>query len=749
MLNALYRLGAGAGHAVQATGNLAGQAFQAASNLTSQAAGAVNIFGHLNATVAGLPQVAMDATKLTLLKESAKLIINFLKEAETKTSEEIKADTANGLQDLFDCNEELDTLVHNPTSTKEAINSKITELYTSLERAELTIHGFSINARASIEAPSEEEIDDLINSSDAASEVSLNADEQKVEINTLVSRLGICLRRKAEVTAIFGNTIPQELLKLINSDDEKAYYNCFSSEIANKVNENNTLSFLQPIARLGLHIRKFFAGLFAGFLAAKVTNLLKSSLNALDVKNPAELMDFISSAFIKGLLTYNNAVINAAGDIRKKFNDGELKGCVDSELEKILSKNELLHGGFSTSKEFYEKLFDKVLANTFSWSISRFVVKKLTSWSGILNDPMKHIEKPIRDANSFQYHVDKAIIDLITPILSDLNKKPSDGEVTAEISIERSYSAMNKQTLSHAIKTLLKAVDINSSSDATEVGAVLEKKPALLSADTLVSQTAEVGALIVLESLQKQINADFVRKQSINILRTINNSFSADSTPITERQIKQTEKQRQTLLENLTKVIIVKSVDGLPLLNSKKLNDDMNRGLNAIKTHAQKTRDGLKNLFIGAEGNEIARETPFADFKAHFATLSDERKKLNDQIETLIDKTPFTEAQRDNLNLALKTYNRCFKNVIEAAKKEGKPDLNKALGEFQADIAGPVFAQKADASLMNIDIIKKIAKAGLGFLLTDKFNKAYTFACDAKTIKYLGVHQTLGAILKV
>ena len=737
-----------AGQAGGAVRNLAGQAFQAASNLAGQAGGAVNLFGHFNATVAGLPQVAMDATKLTLLKESAKLIINFLKEAETKTSDEIKANTANGLQALFDCNNELDALVHNPASTKETINDKITELYASLERAELTIHGFSINARASIEAPSEEEIDDLINSSDAASEVSLDADEQKAEINKHLSQLGICLRRKAEVTAIFGNTIPQELLKLINSDDEKAYYECFSREIATKVNYNNTLSFLQPIARLGLHIRKFFAGLFAGFLAAKVTKLLSSSLDKLGEKGTTELMDIISKAFIEGLLTYNNAVINAAGDIREKFGKG-LKGTVDHELEKILSKNELLHGGFSTSKEFYEKLFDKVLANTFSWSISRFVVKKLTSWSGILNDPMKHIEKPIRDANSFQYHIDKAIIDLITPILSDLNKEPSDEEATAEIPIERSYSAMNKQTLSHAIKTLFKAVDINSSSDATEVGAVLDKKPALLSADTLVSQTAEVGALIVLESLQKQINADFVRKQSVNILRTINNSFSADSTPITEPQIKQTEKQRQTLLENLTKVIIVKSVDGLPLLNSKKLNDDMNRGLNAIKNHAQETLSFLNYLFIDADGNPIARNTDFAGFKTDFAQLSDERKELNGQIENLIDKTPFTAAQKESLTEALKTYNKCFKNVIKAAKEEDKPNLTTALGEFLEDIEGPVFAQKADASLMNIDIIKKIAKAGLGFLLTDKFNKAYTFACDAKTIKYLGVHQTLGAILKV
>jgi hypothetical protein len=75
MHNVLNWFGASAGQAVQATGNLAGQAFQAASNLAGQAGGAVNLFGHLNATVAGLPQVAMDATKLTLLKESENLLL--------------------------------------------------------------------------------------------------------------------------------------------------------------------------------------------------------------------------------------------------------------------------------------------------------------------------------------------------------------------------------------------------------------------------------------------------------------------------------------------------------------------------------------------------------------------------------------------------------------------------------------------------------------------------------------------------
>lgn len=703
----------------------------------------------------GLQSVVSDAIdngKKTALKEAATVTVNLMSSLLNKIPQEIKNDHSNGFTALEESKNTLFALAHNDGSSTQELIDGFKTIYSRLRDTEISIQGFEVfgkTEQTQEAAPTAEELLSLLDNQPAAAEASI--EELKKSFSKELSQLFTCIRRKQEATSVFGEQLPPALIASINTPHERDYQRVLLNEINNKVHSSQVLSFIRPVIISYLRIKRFFISLIVGYVTRKIDLMLNKKIHSFIFEGGADgshIMDYLAKSLVNGLNLFNNELINIATEVA--HNPSHLHGTPSDMLSKGLSDKPSLRAGYQTQKEFYEKVFDDILAETFSFSLQRRLIKSIVNSKNYLDDPFNSVPQTIRDANGFQYNLDQSIANLLTPLLKQMQSEaPEAPEAQPAF---RNFSHQNKKALANAIKTLFLATDINNASDVTKMIHLIDqakKGASPISSDGLIASTAETGAFLVLEKLNTVMNPKFLLERAVDSLRTLNSTFST-SRVITADEMAEAERKRKEVLDQLTKVVVHKSVENAPILNSGKHIALINAKIVELKNFAEE----IKNY-------THERVQHYRDSEPHVLDLDKEAiegfikrsQSAHKELERLATQHELDQEQKTTLLKPLEVINTHLKSLIEAYHFAGPLQekchkLETAQVTLQESISSKVFAKKADISLADVPVVKKVTKLILNRLLQDKFNKIYDYSCDPKTVKYLGIHQPLAALLK-
>jgi hypothetical protein len=708
-----------------------------------------SLLANARALVQEAPQLLLDGTKLAGTKSFAKGLTHFIDGVAEQFSAELKAEGAgNGIFEILQVNTQLKEAIADEDITEAALRALITDLSEKIQSAEIHLHGYALNAHSIAGASSLDVLQAKLKKTPPQPELSLQ--DQTNAFSRELGKLSISIRRKAEITACFGESASLNLINSISNASESKYKEVFEREICNFVQSKNIFSPFRPLYRQYYRIVASITGLFVGHVMIKIDHKLCEKMEKLLGQDQTSVMNAIANILFEGLELYTNEVVNVGEELVHTHQG--LEGTPQQMIAGRLAKKKTLHGGCEDQKQFYQKIVDYALMNTFSWKITRFFVNRMINSLGLLNSPFDSVPKSIRNANGFQYSIDKAIVGVVTPLIDDLKKssQPAEERPRAAENAPRAYSHENKETLARAIKTLFTAIEINRSSNIAVMHQVVDaakKQSQLLSSDTVINQTAEASALSALESLNHLITPRFILDRAIDSLKVANSSFST-SDPIPETEMAKTELQRKQALDSLTQVLIHKAVDDAPILNTDKIHEKMNAQLSIIQQRARELLESIQAIKASIDAG-----TPDAD-EAISTTLSayiDGLRILKETTNQYASDNNLNDSQKDCLDSALNCIVEHLRITIDSLEKpaeERSTSLQACIDDLQSHIEGRIFAQKAHASIMNVGVVKKLSKLALTVLLQDKFNKAYGFACDPKTIKYLGLHHTFAQFLK-
>jgi hypothetical protein len=392
---------------------------------------------------------------------------------------------------------------------------------------------------------------------------------------------------------------------------------------------------------------------------------------------------------------------------------------------------------------------DLILAKTFTWSLSRWVVKKFINFSGVLENPWKSIYPSIRNTNGFYTAIDKGIINLIKPLIANLKApRAAAADPAAAAAETRGYSDDTKRILKNAIQNALPAVDLLGAANTGVIGQILATrvdnqtttKDSMI--DGLVSMTAEATALSTLKSLHSIMNEQFLLETVVDILDITNASFAAQDV-ITEQEQRATEEERSRVLNEWAEITTTQAIDDAPYLNAEKTHQKMNERLAAILEAARPEAGALRAHIEGAEG----QNRPDEILQRNVGLLQTLRQATTQYALT----HGLTAPQIEALTFAQNEFEERINQYVDAYDIEDAEAKNEALSQainaLEASLVGPIFTPKAFVSLVPIKPLKKGLSQLINFIAAGKLKKGYDFVVNPLTIKYLVGHQPLSVIL--
>lgn len=710
---------------------------------------------------------ATDAAKTIAVHVAYKKLSDFISNAETETrltQPEVIECRANGLSDLFAKNREFKALLDSPLSSQAAIESKFEELFALLKSAKFYVHGVAVNPTEQIPAPSMEEMEAL--HADAAHPEARELIDRTDEtlnrnLQLELKKFTTCLRRKLEIQIILGDQATQNLNNTINGSSEEAFQAEFKNAIKLSITRSSTPAFLRKAKYAYIICLKFFLGLFTSGLLNKVNKFLDVTVKNFVDQDKTKIMDLITNILCSGLHLYTNEIINAAHELSTKT---QVSGTPDQMFEDILSKKATLHKGM-TQKDFYLYALDQILKYCFDWTITRWAVKQIVKASGFLNNPFLSLPQNIKHANGYFYNIDKSIVRFINPLIQQMaTRRPgiNPGAPIAAGAPERRFSNINKETLKKSIESLFEAADINKAANLSEIKKIVkrsdksDREQGLLQSmgldlDSILKQTAEAGATSLLENISDVLSSTFLKENAISALKSLNATFSS-AEEITEAQYQAAERERKDSLNRLTRVIITNAVDSAPILNTNEVIQKLNIEITRSKAVAVDIKNRLRAFVNNADHAEVA---------AYPRELIDqslaELRELKHNLDLAVDSGKYSDDQIQDIfapyNL-IKNYVARFQknyqlpeNLVPRHIDDIATDSVGIVDAFELAIDSDTFALRSNNSVMNNPRVKDITKFVLNFMLRQKFNQAYEFICDFKTIKYCVIHQGVLATL--
>lgn len=710
---------------------------------------------------------ATEAAKTIAIHVAYKKLSDFISNAETETrvtQPEVLECHANGLSALFAKNREFKAVLDSPLSSQALIESKFEELFTLLKSAKFYVHGVAINPAEQILAPSMEEMEAL--HADAAHPEArelIDRTEETLNLNLQLElkKFITCLRRKLEIQVILGDKATQSLNNTINGASEEAFQAEFKNAIKLSITRSSTPAFLRKAKYAYIVCIKFFLGLFTSGLLNKVNKFLDITLKNFVDQDKTKIMDLITNVLCSGLHLYTNEIINAAHELSAKT---QVNGTPDQMFEEILSKKASLHKGM-TQKDFYMYALDQILKYCFDWTLTRWAVKQIVKLSGFLNNPFLSLPQNIKHANGYFYNIDKSIVRFINPLIQQMStRRPG---INPDIAIavgapERRFSNLNKETLKKSIESLFEATDISRAANLSEIKKIAkrsdksDREQGLLQSmgldlDSILKQTAEAGATSLLENISDVLSSTFLKENAISALKSLNATFSS-SEEITEAQYQAAERERKDSLNRLTRVIITNAVDSAPILNTNEVIEKLNIEITRSKVVASDIKERLK-AFVTTGGNAEVSVYPIELIEQSLAEL----RALKHSLDLAVDSGKYSDDQIQDIfapyNL-IKNYVARFQknyqlpeNLVPRHIDDIATDALGIVEAFESAIETDTFALRSNNSVMNNPRVKDITKFVLNFMLRQKFNQAYEFICDFKTIKYCVIHQGVLATL--
>jgi hypothetical protein len=759
---ASYVAGAAANHPYIALG-MAGTGAGVAAYRTGMIS---SLFSSITTSaVSAVTTSAKNAAKHQAYKALSQYITSSEQEIRTNQPELIE-DRSNGLYALFEKNREFQGILNSATSTQATIDRQFDVLFEKITSAKFYIHGASLNPAAQPAAPSIEELEALHRAAvqpQAAQAAPLEQNDETLnrELHLELKKFTTCLRRKLEIQSILGDAASQDLNNTINGASEEAFQNEFKKAIWQSIERSSTPQFLRKIRYAWVICGKFFLGIITKSLLNKVNKFLDKSLKEFVSQDKTKIMDLITNVLCSGLHLYTNEVINAAHELRDKT---QVNGTPDMMFEDILSKKTTLHKGMS-QKDFYMHTLDQLLKYCFDWSITRWAVKQIVKASGFLNNPFLTLPQNIKHANGYFYNIDKAIVRFINPIIQKMSLSGPDAEegAAAEAASERKFSNINKDTLKRSIESLFEATEIYRAPNLSEIKKIVARSDKSdreqtilesldLNTDAILKQTAEAGAKSLLENIAKVLDSKFLKENAISSLKSINAAFSSSET-ITDLQYQAAERERKEALNRLTQVIITNAVDSAPILNTTEIVGQLNTEITRSKALALHIQERLTTHTATGRGiDEVAiypRELldqilqDITELKRELDLAVDSGRYSDDQIQDIFAPYHEIKAQVANFQKAFITPQGQAPRANDVIASEAR----SCVRNLHTAINSPVFAIRTNCSVMNNPKVKAITKFVLNFMLRQKFNHAYEFICDFKTIKYCVIHQGVAQAL--
>lgn len=549
------------------------------------------------------------------------------------------------------------------------------------------------------------------------------------------------LRRMLEAQFILSGEISTELKNAIGGT-EADFYNAFKKQAQNQVQISSLPAFLRPVYYAFLLTLHFFLKQFTYFIFNQVESFLDAKIKDFKNADKQKIMDLITNILCEGFHTYTSEIINICHELNTST---QVDGSVQEMLEKRLSQKLSLHNKMSEQK-FYLHALDQILKHCFNLSITRYVLKKLIEYSGFLKNPFLSLPQAIKTNNGYFHEIDKAVVKLITPIINNM-KKPqtatravsNNGGVQPE---QKTFTNYSKDKLKQAISSLFEAADVNKAANLSEIKKIANRAKQStfldtmgLNFDAILKQTAEAGAQSLLENVAEVLTPEFLQDNAINALKALNQVFKATDA-VTEQQYKTAERERKDILNLLTQVIIENAVETTPILNKEAILKKLNHEITDTKEIASSIFTTLKTYMRSAN----AAIYPHQIITESIARL----ETLKTKLDATANSIDFSKEQKAALNAPydqIKFFIREFQDAYKPGIGHSTRRANAALSKFEKMIKSPLFAHRHEFDVLNNSFIKKMAKLAVNMILTHKFNEAYEFICDFKTIKYCVIHQ--------
>lgn len=671
-------------------------------------------------------------------------------------------DPATGLSVLLEKNNELKALLNNPATTEVDLDAKFQELIQKLETANIFIHGTSLHTPSQdiLTAPTLEQLRQnhaaIIEAPVQATEPVDHTQEARNEsLKKELKTFTTSLRRTLEMQFLLPNATPSELSDLKNhiTSPEDIFHRKFKEALRTSINKSNLLSFLRPIYHGYLLCLHFILQQFTHLIFNKINSFLDKKITDFTKSEKTQIMELITNILCDGFQLYTCEFLNICHELNTAV---KVDGTPDTMFEMRLREKATLHKGMSQQK-FYLHALDRILKYCFDLSITRYVLKKLIEYSGFLNNPFLSLPQAIKTNNGYFHAIDKAVVKFITPIIQKMTEQPAPlREVSEqeESNETKTFTNYNKESLKKAIASLFEASDIHQASNLSEIKQIANRSKksdhektflenAGLSPDAILKQTAEAGAVALLQNISEVLDQSFLEEQAINALKTLNEVFKA-TTPITDSECQTAERERKDIFNTLTQTIIANAVDKTPILNTEDIVSKLNREIAQTKEIAE----AILRFFQLHIDSEEAATYPHQLIEKDILTIL---QTLEENLNKAANTIGFSEHQKQALMAPcaeIKKYVNRFQKAYQPTQ-QGTADpqtfiLTEAkatLAAFKESINSNVFALYQDTSILNNPTVKKVAKFAVNLMLKQKFNQAYEFICDFKTIKYCVIHQ--------